>query len=202
MSYWKLNEHTYRCEIPSHVAARFIFFFHVSNGFLLEKLLPFSSIVSFYSPSSICQNGFPVRLLPPLSLMALPHAPPMLPCKPLGKHCIYRHQKRKRASPEKPCSCCTEAAWNPGHFSEGNIVIEAAQPSEVPGNFEMRNLWGKDKWNLRQAEQKTYHSSSLIPSNQLNATQHKNNVRRLSDCLKFSFDIWRKNTINSELELT
>lgn len=53
-----------------------------------------------------------------------------------------------------------------------------------------------------QGELETYESSSLIPSNQVNTTQHKNNVRQLSDCLKFSFDIWRKNMINSELELT
>lgn len=148
ISYWKLNEHTYRCEIPSQLAASFIFFFHISNRSLLEKLLPFSSIVSFYSLSSIRQIGFPARLLLPLPLMALPHTPPMLPCKPLSKLCIHRHQKTKRVSPEKPCSYCTKAAWNSGHFNKGNIVIEAAQPSEVPGNFETRNLWGKDKWNL------------------------------------------------------
>lgn len=53
-----------------------------------------------------------------------------------------------------------------------------------------------------QGKLETYQSSSLIPSNQVNTTQHKNNVRQLSDCLKFSFDIWRKTMINSELELT
>lgn len=53
-----------------------------------------------------------------------------------------------------------------------------------------------------QGKLETFQSSLLIPSTQVNTTQHKNNVRWLSDCLKFSFDIWRENMINSELELT
>lgn len=40
---------------------------------------------------------------------------------------------------------------------------------------------------------------TLIPES---TTKHENNLSWLSDCLEFSFDIWRKTkTINSETDL-
>lgn len=130
--------------------------------------------------------------------MALPRAPPMLPCKPLYKLCIYR----VCISPGKPCSCCTETAWNSGHFNKGNSSLK--QPSHLKFLETLkRGIYeAKIKETCWHGELETYQSSSLIPSNQVNTTQHRNNIRQLSDCLKFSFDIWRKNMINSELELT
>lgn len=134
--------------------------------------------------------------------MALAHAPAMLPCKPLGKLCIYRHQKR---------SMFHQKSLAPAALKQLEILVISVRTTlslKHPSHLKFletlkRGIYeAKTNETCRQGELQTYQSSSLIASNQVNSTQHKNNVRQLSDCLKFSFDIWRKNMINSELELT
>lgn len=148
--------------------------------------------MSFYSLSSICQIGFPARLPLPLSLMAVPHTLPMLPCKPLHKPCIYRHQKRERVSPEKLAPTALK------QLEILVILIRATSSLKQPSHLKFLETLKRGIYEAKINETcwhgklKTYQSSSLIPSNQVNTTQHKNNVRQLSDCLKFSFDIWRE----------
>lgn len=162
----------------------------------MAPLLLFPFTVSLYPLSSPTYIAvFPARLLLPLSLghtlMALPCAHPHSSVSPYTNSAFLGNSKGT-ASCQK--SLVPIALKQPETLVN---LIRATLPQKQYSHLKFLETLEHGIYKAKinescwQSKQEMFQSYLLTNSSTF---KHKNNLRWLSDCFKFSFDIWRKKT--------